>query len=119
MSELHDLLEDVLRFRDERHWKQFHTPRNLAAGLAIEAAELQETLLWMSDPEVAAALQDPKTKDKIRDEIADVLIFALLFGDAANIDLTEAVRHKLAVNAQKYPVDLSRGSARKYTDLQE
>ena len=81
------LIEDVLAFRNERDWAQFHTPRHLSAALAVEAAELQELLLWKSDDEVQDLIQSSAGHEDLSDEVADVLIYALLLCDAANIDL--------------------------------
>jgi len=117
MDELRQLTEEVVRFRDERDWKQFHTPRQLAAALTIEAGELQETMLWKSDGQVDAALSEPTAMAALRSEIGDVLIYALLLCSATNTDPTDAVRAKLATNAVKYPVGKSRGVSTKYTGL--
>ena len=111
---LADLVAAVCRFRDERDWSQFHTPKNLAAATAIEAAELQERFLWKTDAEVDQDLVDAA---KRADEIADVVMFAMLLADRLGIDLAEAIAAKLAANEQKYPVNLARGNARKYTEL--
>ena len=111
---LADLVAAVCRFRDERDWSQFHTPKNLAAATAIEAAELQERFLWKTDAEVDQDLVDAA---KRADEIADVVMFAMLLADRLGIDLAEAITAKLAANEQKYPVNLARGNARKYTEL--
>lgn len=114
---LHDLMASVLRFRDSRDWKQFHTPRQLAAAIAIEAAELQETMLWKTDAEVANALLKPEMREQIAHEVADVLIYALLMADAVGVDAAESIRAKIALNGVKYPVDKARGNPTKYTDL--
>ena len=111
---LADFVAAVCRFRDERDWSQFHTPKNLAAATAIEAAELQERFLWKTDAEVDQDLVDAA---KRADEIADVVMFAMLLADRLGIDLAEAITAKLAANEQKYPVNLARGNARKYTEL--
>ena len=111
---LADLVAAVCRFRDERDWAEFHTPKNLAAATAIEAAELQERFLWKTDAEVDQDLVDAA---KRADEIADVVMFAMLLADRLGIDLAEAIAAKLAANEQKYPVNLARGNARKYTEL--
>jgi NTP pyrophosphatase (non-canonical NTP hydrolase) len=114
-----DLLAAVCRFRDERDWSQFHTPKNLAAAIAIEAAELQERFLWKTDAEVEADAADPTRLAGIGEEIADVVMFAMLLADRLGIDLADAITAKLATNTSKYPVHLARGSARKYTDLRD
>ena len=116
---LSPLMNEILAFRDERDWAQFHTPKNLAAALAVEAAELQELMLWKGEEEVDHLVSSKNGHVKLSDEIADVLIYALLFCDAAGIDPDAAVRIKLKKNAEKYPVDLAKGSAKKYTEFSE
>jgi len=117
MDELRQLLDEVVRFRDERDWRQFHTPRQLAAALAIEAGELQETMLWKSDEQVGQALADPSSLAALTSEIGDVFIYGLLLCHATHTDPVEAIRTKLAQNAAKYPVHLSKGNAQKYDEL--
>ncbi len=109
MSDLLDLQREALAFRDERDWAQFHNPKDLAAGLSIEASELLECFLW----------KDAKSADpaKIREELADVIVYALLLAHEAQIDIPHAVRAKLALNALKYPVDKAKGRADKYDKL--
>jgi NTP pyrophosphatase (non-canonical NTP hydrolase) len=111
------LSAEILRFRDERDWAQFHTPRNLAAALAIEAAELQEIMLWKTDAQVRELFDDPQRLATLRHELADVLIFALLLCDTTDIEPAAAIREKLELNAEKYPAERARGRATKYTDL--
>src|SRR5260370_42358727 len=106
MSTLLELTKKILAFRDERDWKQFHSPRNLAAALAIESGELQELMLWKTDGEVQELMGSSEGKKKLSAEIADILIFGLLFCDAVAIDPGEAIREKLILNADKYPVSL-------------
>ena len=114
---LADLVAAVCRFRDDRDWAQFHSPKNLAAAIAIEAGELQERFLWKTDAEVDQDLADAAKKAGVADEIADVVMFAMLLSDRLGIDLAEAIPTKLAANERKYPVALARGNARKYTEL--
>jgi len=116
---LAELVAAVCRFRDDRDWAQFHTPKNLAAATAIEAAELQERFLWKTDAEVDQDLADAAKKAGVAEEIADVVMFAMLLSDRLGIDLADAITEKLAANEQKYPVKLARGNARKYTDLHD
>jgi NTP pyrophosphatase (non-canonical NTP hydrolase) len=116
---LADLAAAVARFRDEREWAQFHTPKNLAAAIAIESAELQELFLWKTDAEIDRDLAEPARRSAAADEIADVVMFAMLLADRLGIDLAGAITAKLAANAEKYPVHLARGSARKYTELRD
>ena len=109
MSDLLDLQREALAFRDERDWAQFHNAKDLAAGLSIEASELLECFLW----------KDAKSADpaKLREELADVIVYALLLAHEAQIDIPQAVRAKLALNALKYPVDKAKGRADKYDTL--
>jgi NTP pyrophosphatase (non-canonical NTP hydrolase) len=106
MSEIRDLQARILRFRDERDWAQFHTPKDLAMSLSVEAAELLELYLWKSSEEADVA--------RVREELADVLYCALLLAEHYQIDVHAAVVDKLAKNALKYPVETSRGSNKKH-----
>ena len=109
-------LRDALRrFAAERDWEQFHTPKNLAMALSVEAAELLEPFQWLS-AEQSAALDDA-TIARVRAEMADVLLYLVRLADVLELDLAAAARDKMALNAQKYPVDKARGTSRKYTDL--
>jgi len=116
---LDDLIHEIVQFRDERDWKQFHTPKDLAAAIAIESSELQERFLWKSEAQIAADLADSAKRQKVVDELADILIFALSLADRLDVDVEQAVRQKLAENALKYPVARSKGTAAKYTELQK
>lgn len=110
-----DLLEDLLAFRREREWEQFHNPRNLAAALAIEAAELQEIFLWARDDEVKTRAAE--RRDAVEQEVADIaMLFSYLCHDLG-IDIETAVRRKMEINHLKYPVDKCRGSSKKYDQL--
>lgn len=107
-----NLLEELLSFRREREWEQFHNPRNLSVALAIEAAELQEIFLWARDDEID--LRVIERKDEIEQEIADISVLLSYLCHDLNIDLDVAVRKKLEINRLKYPVEKSRGSSKKY-----
>jgi len=113
---LNELIGRILRFRDERDWAQFHTPKNLAAALAVEASEIQELLLWKTDTEVLELVHSSKGRRRLEEEIADVLIYALLLCSEVGVDPIQAIKTKLVQNAKKYPVDLSRGNAVKYSE---
>ena len=113
-----ELTRALLRFRDERDWAQFHTLRNLIVSLNLEAGELLELTQWKSDAEMDALLADPAKQEALRDECADVLLYLLLIADRAGIDLEAAAQNKLRKNAEKYPVDKSYGTSRKYTELE-
>ena len=109
---LAELTQALLQFRDERHWAQFHTLRNLIVSLNLEAAELLELTQWKSEEEMLEI-----SGEALRDECADVLLYLLLIADKAGINLEEAARNKLKTNAAKYPIEKSYGSSRKYTQL--
>ena len=117
MGEIEALREAIVRFRDERDWRQFHSLRNLIVSLNLEAGELLELTQWKPDEEIAAIPADPSAKESLADECADVLLYLLLIADAAGIDLAEAARRKLAKNALRYPVEKCRGVSTKYDRL--
>lgn len=116
-SSIGDLINEIVKFRDERDWRQFHTPKDLAAAIAIESAELQERFLWKSESDITADLADPVKRDKVVEELADILIYALLLADRLDVPVDQAILTKLAANALKYPVAASRGNAKKYDEL--
>ncbi len=111
------LIQDLLKFRDERNWSQFHTLRNLIVSLNLEAAELLELTQWKSDEEISRLAEDTSSREALRDECADVLLYLLLIAEKAGFDLTDAAQKKIAKNAAKYPISKSYGSSRKYTEL--
>ena len=117
MRSFDQLLDRVIRFRDDRDWKQFHHPKDLAISIALEAAELLEHFQWKGKDEVARDLEDPDRKEALGDEMADVLILLLSASDAVGIDLFDATVRKIEKNAEKYPVEKARGNARKYDRL--
>ncbi len=107
--------EKVLAFRAERDWEQFHDPKNLAEGLVVEAAELLENFLWKRCGESREL--DAADKVRVADELADIFVFLVYLSEELGVDLLEEVERKVALNGQKYPVDKSRGSRKKYTEL--
>jgi dCTP diphosphatase len=109
------LTEQILAFRDERDWAQFHTPKNLAAALVVEASELLALFQWTAEAEIEAKCAEKR--QEIEHEVADVYIYLLLLASALGIDLDEAAEKKMALNAEHYPVDRARGNARKYSEL--
>ena len=111
------LIDEILAFRDARDWDQFHTHKNLSAAIAIEAAELQEQFLWKTDNEVLEELRDPDKHNNVIEELADIIIFALLLGERLNVDIDTIVRNKIKKNAKKYPVEKAKSTAKKYTEL--
>jgi len=114
---IREIIRELVAFRDEREWKQFHTPRQLAAALSIEVGELQQTMLWKTDEEVALALNDQEVRSEIGDEIADVLSFVLLLAHDLGLDPADLIRSKLKKNEERYPAEKSRGRSTKYDKL--
>lgn len=106
---MHEAIAKLRQFRDERDWKQFHNPKDLSLALSIEAAELLEVFLWKS-PEQADL-------EKVKEELADVIAYALLLADSYDLDVEQIVLDKIALNEKKYPVSKARGTATKYTEL--
>ncbi len=107
----------VLQFAQERDWGQFHSPKNLSMALASEAAELMEHFLWLDSWQSRHLVDDPAKGPKIRQELADIIIYALEFANMTGIDVAQAVDEKIAQNAQKYPVEKARGTSKKYNEL--
>jgi dCTP diphosphatase len=112
-----DLKQHVLAFARARDWEQFHTPKNLSMALAAEAGELMEHFLWATPQQSHAIAAEPAKRSKIADELADVVIYALEFANATQLDLAAAIETKMAANAKKYPVEKAKGRADKYTEL--
>lgn len=111
-SDFDSLIEEVIEFRDERNWEQFHNPKDLAISLSLEASELLENFQWKTSKQ---ALTD--NMDNVTDELADVVIYALLLSNTLDINLEKAIKEKISKNRQKYPVEKSFGTSKKYTDL--
>jgi dCTP diphosphatase len=112
---IQDLRGKLRQFAAERDWDQFHSPKNLAMALSVEAAELLEHFQWLSDAESAALA--PEKRAKIRGELADVLLYLIRLADKLDIDLATAAADKLGVNAKKYPIQKARGNNKKYTEF--
>lgn len=117
LPNLHTLKLRIREFAYARKWEKYHTPKNLAMAMIVEAAELVEHFQWLS-PEQSAALSGEK-HEAVREEIADVMIYLIRLADLLDIDLLDAVTLKLQINADKYPVDKARGNADKYTSFPE
>jgi NTP pyrophosphatase (non-canonical NTP hydrolase) len=115
---LESLKRLVIDFREERAWGPFHTPKNLAMALAIEAGELQELFLWKEEEEIQDLLKNNPFGTRVREEMADIMIFLLYLAEAAGVDLSEAVKAKIIKNQAKYPVSKSFGSNKKYDELE-
>ena len=114
---IQNLKDAMLHFAEERDWLQFHSPKNLAMGTAIEAAELMEHFQWDDVDASRTLLDDPAKRLAVQEELADVLLFVVQFASVTGMDLAEAAADKLVKNAKKYPADKARGSSAKYTDL--
>jgi dCTP diphosphatase len=109
------LQEAIGQFARERDWEPFHSPKNLAMALTGEVGELVELFQWLSEEASRGVARDPATARRVRDEIADVLLYLVRLAAVLELDLDEAVRSKLATNARKYPIERARGNAKKYS----
>ena len=109
MSDIKDITSALLKFRDDRDWSQFHNAKDLAIALNIESSELLELFLWKS--------ADDSDQERIKEELADVLAFALLIANKYDFDIKKIMLDKIEKNALKYPVIKAKGNAKKYTDL--
>lgn len=107
--EIEEIISKIIEFRDERDWKQFHNSKDLAIALNIETSELLELFLWKGNEEV--------NKEKLKEELADIFMYAFLLVDKHQLDIKEIIRNKLEINKKKYPVDKAKGSAKKYNEL--
>jgi NTP pyrophosphatase (non-canonical NTP hydrolase) len=112
MSDINTLIEALVKFRDERDWKQFHDSKNLAIALSIEVAELNELFLWKDVKE-----SEQVEIQRIKEELADVFAYALLLAEKHQLNVSEIVMDKIQRNAEKYPVEKAKGNAQKYTEL--
>jgi NTP pyrophosphatase (non-canonical NTP hydrolase) len=107
-----EVIAALIRFRDERDWEQFHDSKNLALALSIEAGELNELFLWKNLPE-----SENVPREKLKEELADVLSFAFLLAHKHGLDPFEVVHDKISKNNEKYPVEKAKGRSDKYTEL--
>ena len=115
MTDLESLRDQLRTFASERDWDQFHSPKNLAAALAVEASELLEHFQWLT--EAQSQQLPPETLNEVSNEVADVLLYLIRISDKLGIDLIAASNAKIVLNAEKYPVEKARGNSRKYTEL--
>ncbi|MCK9418287.1 MAG: nucleotide pyrophosphohydrolase [Nitrospirae bacterium] len=115
MADLESIQKKIISFRNERHWAQFHDPKNLAEALSIEAGELLENFLWKTTDQ--SRKLSPEELKNVKEELADIFIFLTYLSEEYKIDLFKEVENKIAKNAVKYPVEKAKGSNRKYTDL--
>ena len=112
-----ELKSRVLAFARERDWEQFHAPKNLSMALAAEAGELMEHFLWATSDASRTIAHDPAKRQKIEEELADVIIYALEFANMTGMDVAAVIETKMAANAKKYPVEKAKGRSEKYTEL--
>ncbi|MGE9291292.1 MAG: nucleotide pyrophosphohydrolase [Puniceicoccales bacterium] len=114
---LQEIKDRVLAFARERDWEQFHSPKNLSMAIAAESGELLEHFLWMESTASREVADDPDRIAKVREELADIVIYAIEFANMTGTDLAETIEKKMSHNAAKYPVDKARGRSNKYTEL--
>lgn len=101
-----ELIDKVIKFRDERNWQQFHTPENLSKSIVLEAAELLENFQWNNDYKL----------ENVKEELADIFIYSILLADQLKVDLVDIAHEKLEKNKEKYPIEKSYGSSKKYNE---
>lgn len=106
------IINKILKFRNDRNWKQFHTPKDLAISISLESAELLEIFQWSGKDLVCK-----KKKEQISEELADIMIYCILMAEACKLDIDEIIKNKIAINNKKYPVSKSKGNAKKYNEL--
>jgi NTP pyrophosphatase (non-canonical NTP hydrolase) len=109
MKENEEIIEALLKFRNEREWEQFHNPKDLALAINVEAGELLELFLWKN--------ADEANKEKVKEELADIFAFAFMLAEKYQFDVKEIVLEKIQQNAEKYPVEKAKGTAKKYNEL--
>ncbi len=107
-----NVIKKLIAFRNDRDWEQFHDARNLSLALMLEASELNELFLWKKDAEINTI-----DINRIKEELADVLTYSFLLAEKFNLDIFQIVEEKIKINNIKYPLEKSKGSAKKYTDL--
>lgn len=109
MKENEEIIKELLKFRNERDWEQFHNPKDLALAINVEAGELLELFLWKN--------ADEANKEKVKEELADIFAYAFLLAEKYQFDVKEIVFDKIQRNAEKYPIEKAKGSAKKYNEL--
>lgn len=107
-----ETIYQILKFRDDRDWKQFHNPKDLAISISLEAAELLEVFQWSGSDTLCE-----QKKDKIKEELADVINYCVLMADVYGLDMDEIVQEKIKINNEKYPVKKAKGKSDKYSEL--
>ena len=109
MNDFKEITKALLDFRNERDWEQFHNPKDLALAINVEAGELLELFLWKNANEA--------NKEKVKEELADIFAYAFLLANKYQLDIKDIVMEKIKKNGEKYPVDKSKGNAKKYNEL--
>ena len=112
-SGIKEIIGKLLKFREERDWEQFHSPKNLAISISIEAAELLEHFQWVKESEILTS----EEKHEVAKELADIFNYVIMLAEDLGIDIVESSKEKIEENGKKYPVEKARGSAKKYRDL--
>ncbi|EOR93497.1 RS21-C6-like protein (RS21-C6 protein) [Arcticibacter svalbardensis MN12-7] len=109
MSEIEIIIQKLIKFRDERDWKQFHNSKDLALAISIESSELLELFLWKGNEEIS--------REKLKDELADILSYCFLLAEKHQLSVPEIIQDKINKNNLKYPADKAKGNAKKYNEL--
>lgn len=112
MGEINDIVKEINKFRDDRNWRQFHNEKDLSLSITLEAAELLELFQWKTSDEVVET-----NRERLAEEIADVLIYSYMLADNLNFDINDIIRKKLVKNAEKYPIAKSKDNKIKYNEL--
>jgi len=112
-----DLRNKVAAFVHERNWEKFHTPKDLALAIAVESAELLELFQWKNNKEIQGLLNDARYRNRIEEEMADIMIYLLVLSNTLDTDLSRVVLQKIQTNMDHYPVQKAKGKATKYTEL--
>ena len=111
------LKNEIEEFSEEREWKKYHKPKDLAISISIEAAELLEKFQWLTDQEITQKLNDPENLGKIKSELADILVYVIYLSNKLEFDISEIISDKMKENKKKYPVEKIRGKYKKYTEI--
>lgn len=117
--DIKELKRQVIDFRDMRDWGKYHNPKDLAISIALEASELLEIFQWKSESEVKNMNSKPEIRKKVKEELGDIMIYALTLAHEFGLDPADIILHKIKINEQKYPVDKVKGRADKYTSYQD
>jgi NTP pyrophosphatase (non-canonical NTP hydrolase) len=115
---MNEIINKLRRFNADRNWDQFHSPKNLVMALMVEVAELAEIMIWKTQEETRDLMRGLE-RNKVLNEIGDILIYTIILADRFNIDIEDAINRKIILNSRKYPVELAKGSNKKYTELKK